>query len=206
MVSTPRSFRSRFARDSVLASRGKNLAEYGSSLSSTTLSRSRADSTCRSSRSGSLGSGLVATAAQKFITSDLVCHDWNRTSSLNDRHASGSIVLFPAGRICLAAVEDGSKPASAGVTNAFKFWVIESSIVDRDFRRKSVQCHLISHAHCNALDPRSSQLTSEYSFIETKPRRQCRLHRRLGHDRSLDMGGFLLLRTRIFLRPKPTEH
>lgn len=34
-------------------------------------------------------------------------------------------------------VEDGSKPAAAGVTSAFKFWVMLSSMEARDNRRKS---------------------------------------------------------------------
>lgn len=45
--STVRWFRIRFARDSVRASRGKNRAEYGSKRSSTTRSRSLADSVSR---------------------------------------------------------------------------------------------------------------------------------------------------------------
>ncbi|KAG5294907.1 hypothetical protein I7I48_11618 [Histoplasma ohiense] len=64
MRSTPRSFLSNIASDSVLASRGKNLAEYGSNRSSTTLSLSFADSPWRRRSSGSSGSGLVATPAQ----------------------------------------------------------------------------------------------------------------------------------------------
>ena len=39
-------------------------------------------------------------------------------------------------------VEDGSKPRWAGVRRAFRFCVIESSIVPRDIRRKSVKEHL----------------------------------------------------------------
>lgn len=34
-------------------------------------------------------------------------------------------------------VEVGSKPAAAGVMRAFRFWLMESSIVPRDIRRKS---------------------------------------------------------------------
>jgi hypothetical protein len=34
-------------------------------------------------------------------------------------------------------VEEGSKPAEAGVKSAFRFWVMESSIEDLEMRRKS---------------------------------------------------------------------
>lgn len=64
ICSTLRSLRIRCARDSVRASRGKNRAEYGSRRSSTTRSRSFADSVSLRIRSGSSGSGLVATPAQ----------------------------------------------------------------------------------------------------------------------------------------------
>lgn len=36
-------------------------------------------------------------------------------------------------------VEEGSKPRCAGVRRAFRFCVMESSIVLRDMRRKSVK-------------------------------------------------------------------
>ena len=42
-----------------------------------------------------------------------------------------------AGRVCLSAVDLGSNPAFDGVRSAFKFCVIESSMVPRDIRRKS---------------------------------------------------------------------
>jgi len=64
MFSTPLSCRIIAANRSVLGSLGKNLAEYGSSLSSTTLSLSLSLSTCLDTDSGSSGSGLVATDAQ----------------------------------------------------------------------------------------------------------------------------------------------
>ena len=41
------------------------------------------------------------------------------------------------GRVCLSAVDEGSKPAWAGVMRALRFWTIESSMVPRDNRRKS---------------------------------------------------------------------
>jgi hypothetical protein len=41
-------------------------------------------------------------------------------------------------------VESGSKPRWAGVSSAFKFCVIESSIVPRDMRKKSVKRLVIS--------------------------------------------------------------
>ena len=44
---------------------------------------------------------------------------------------------FSVGRVCLSAVEFGSKPAFDGVRSAFRFCVIESSMVLRDIRRKS---------------------------------------------------------------------
>lgn len=119
------------------ASRGKNLAEYGSNRSSTTRSRSLADSVCRSIRSGSSGSGLVATPAQYVSTSDLVCHDGNSTLSLNSWQDVGSITRPAFESVCRTAVEDGSKPSRAGVKSAFRFWVIESSIVDLERLRKS---------------------------------------------------------------------
>ena len=40
--------------------------------------------------------------------------------------------------ICRAAVDEGSKPAWAGVTRALRFWTMESSMVLRDNRKKSV--------------------------------------------------------------------
>lgn len=64
ICSTVRWFLTKAASDSVRASLGKNRPEYGSNRSSTTLSRSLADSVCRRTRSGSSGSGLVATPAQ----------------------------------------------------------------------------------------------------------------------------------------------
>lgn len=39
--------------------------------------------------------------------------------------------------VCRTAVDDGSNPSWAGVINAFKFCVIESSMVDLEIRRKS---------------------------------------------------------------------
>lgn len=39
--------------------------------------------------------------------------------------------------VCRVEVEEGSKPRSEGVRRALRFWVIESSIVLRERRRKS---------------------------------------------------------------------
>lgn len=64
ICSTVRSFRTKLASDSVRASRGKYRLEYGSKRSLTTRSCSLVVSTCRETRSGSSGSGLVATIAQ----------------------------------------------------------------------------------------------------------------------------------------------
>lgn len=36
-------------------------------------------------------------------------------------------------------VDEGSKPRWAGVSRAFRFCVIESSMVDREMRKKSVK-------------------------------------------------------------------
>lgn len=41
-------------------------------------------------------------------------------------------------------VELGSKPRCAGSRSALRFWVIESSVVPRDMRRKSREVGLIS--------------------------------------------------------------
>lgn len=64
ILSTPLSCLTTAANRSVLASRGKNRAEYGSSLSSTILCLSLSLSNCLKTASGSSGSGLVATDAQ----------------------------------------------------------------------------------------------------------------------------------------------
>lgn len=64
IFSTPLSCLITAASLSVLGSLGKNLAEYGSSLSSTILSLSLWLSTSLNTDSGSSGSGLVATDAQ----------------------------------------------------------------------------------------------------------------------------------------------
>ena len=64
ILSTMRSFRISEAKASVLASLGKYLPLYGSSLSFTIRSRALVSSTCRSTWSGSSGSGDVATPAQ----------------------------------------------------------------------------------------------------------------------------------------------
>jgi hypothetical protein len=58
---------------------------------------------------------------------------------LNDLHDRGSICRWPESRLWREEVEEGSKPEREGVRRAFRYWVIESSIVDRDMRRKSVQ-------------------------------------------------------------------
>lgn len=135
--STVRWFRTRLANDSVLASRGKKRAEYGSSRSLTTRSRSLANSVSRKMRSGSSGSGLVATPAQYVKTSERVCHDGNKTLSLKPWQVVGSIDFLVLESVWRTAVEDGSKPWRAGVISALRFWAIESSIVDRERRRKS---------------------------------------------------------------------
>ena len=44
---------------------------------------------------------------------------------------------LPRGSICRSAVDEGSKRDLDGVIRALRFWVIESSIVPRDIRRKS---------------------------------------------------------------------
>lgn len=62
--STPCSCRINIASCVVLGSVGKNLAEYGSSLSLTTLSLFFSSSAPRTTASGSSGSGLVVTSAQ----------------------------------------------------------------------------------------------------------------------------------------------
>ena len=48
------------------------------------------------------------------------------------------MALLPGSLVCRSAVDDGSKPACEGVTKAFKFCTIESSIVALDIRRKAV--------------------------------------------------------------------
>lgn len=50
---------------------------------------------------------------------------------------AGSRGRLPSGKICRSAVNDGSKRGLDGVIRAFRFCVIESSIVPRDSRRKS---------------------------------------------------------------------
>ena len=86
--------------------------------------------------SGSSGSGLIATKEQKLSISDLACHEGKRIVSWKVRHAPGSIRRL-SGRGPREAVDEGSKPAEAGVFNALRFWVIESSIELRDNLRKS---------------------------------------------------------------------
>ena len=56
--------------------------------------------------------------------------------SWNVRHAPVSIWRL-SGRVPREAVEEGSKPAEAGLFNALRFWVIESSIELLDNLRKS---------------------------------------------------------------------
>lgn len=70
-------------------------------------------------------------------TSDLVCHDGNNTLSLKVWQAAELIRELES--VCRTDVDDGSNPFWAGVINAFKFCVIESSMVDLESRRKSEQ-------------------------------------------------------------------
>ena len=67
---------------------------------------------------------------------DLVCQLGNSTLFLKFEHDSGFIRLLDA-LDPRCAVERGSKPSRAGVMSAFRFCVIESSIVPLDMRRKS---------------------------------------------------------------------
>jgi hypothetical protein len=52
-------------------------------------------------------------------------------------HEDGGICLGFGGRGARTEVDEGSKPAAAGVNSAFRFWVMESSIEALDMRRKS---------------------------------------------------------------------
>lgn len=139
IFSTARSCRISRARDCVRASRGKNRPEYGSSLSSMIRSRSRCFSSSKIAASGSSGSGLVATMPQYRSTSALAFHEGNSTLSLNDWHASGLICSANDFGVRVE-VDPGSKPLRDGVTRAFRFCVMESSIEDRDRRKKSEAC------------------------------------------------------------------
>lgn len=56
---------------------------------------------------------------------------------LNAWQEAGSRGRLPGGGIWRAAVEEGSKRVLEGVMRALRFWVMESSIVPRDIRRKS---------------------------------------------------------------------
>lgn len=62
---------------------------------------------------------------------------------MNSSHCAGGIERV--GPVSWRAdVDEASKPRWAGARRAFKFCVIESSIVERDIRRKSVQAACIS--------------------------------------------------------------
>jgi hypothetical protein len=70
------------------------------------------------------------------MTSDLACHEGNRTLSRNCRHDSGEICLS-AVRLMVVDAEDGSNASRDGFIKALRFDVMVSSIADRDTRRKS---------------------------------------------------------------------
>src|SRR5215472_13504736 len=89
--STIRSLLTKLASASVLASFGKYLALYGSSLSSTTLSRARSLSTARNRESGSSGSGEVATDAQYVRISERICQAGKSRWEVKVEQAEGSI-------------------------------------------------------------------------------------------------------------------
>lgn len=137
MPSTILSLRIKLANASVRASLGKYLAEYGSKRSSINLSRARASSVSRRIWSGSLGSGEVATPAQKLSTSERLCQLGNSTLSLKSRHFAAGNARLLAERAWRSAVELGSKGVAPGVARALRFWLIVSSTADRDIRRKS---------------------------------------------------------------------
>lgn len=68
--------------------------------------------------------------------------------------------------ICRTDVDDGSNPAWAGVIKAFRFCVIESSIVDLERRRKSgqekkSQCELVVGSHLHTANIPLSSLSSK---------------------------------------------
>lgn len=58
-------------------------------------------------------------------------------SSLKPEHAEESIVRALEGLVWRWEVVDGSKPDFEGVRRALRFWTMESSMADREIRKKS---------------------------------------------------------------------
>lgn len=110
---------------------------YGSNRSLTILSLSVRFHVSIAGSSGSLGSGDVATRVQYVKTSLRACQLGNRTASvkvLQDICGMGSRPLRLGWRV---EVEEGSKPRCAGVRRALRLVEMESSIWERERRRKS---------------------------------------------------------------------
>jgi hypothetical protein len=143
MPSTAFSFLSTLANISARLSCGKNLPEYGSNRSFTILSASFLLLASRSIKSGSSGSGLVATLVQYDITSLRVFQLGNNTPSINLVLVSRGIgcrerLLGKLERGFRIDVLEGSKGVVVlGVRRAFRFVDILSSMEARERRRKS---------------------------------------------------------------------
>jgi hypothetical protein len=71
-------------------------------------------------------------------TSERACQEENRTRDLKDWQEEEGIRLGVGVRGKGVLVEVGSKGAVEGVRSAFRFWVMLSSIEERERRRKSV--------------------------------------------------------------------
>lgn len=84
--------------------------------------------------------GNTYSFAKSKIVPDLVSHDGNSTLFLKFEHDSEFICL-PIARGLRCEVDLGSNPSLAGVTSAFRFCVMESSIAPLDIRRKSGGIH-----------------------------------------------------------------
>ncbi len=96
IFSIPLSCRIIAANRSVLASLGKNRAEYGSNLSSTTLSLSFSLSTCRNTDSGSsLGTGEVSDCLFKGFQGNKAFVPLDKDSHEKGRNRKGIVLTGP---------------------------------------------------------------------------------------------------------------
>lgn len=117
-------------------------------------------------------------------TSALAFHEGNSTLSLNDWHAPGLICSANDFGVRVD-VDPGSKPARDGVTRAFRFCVIESSIDDRDRRKKSEACQQAQFLQValHILSNRETvSHTTQRAGRKAKLRRKARQSGRLRHD------------------------
>lgn len=140
MSSTSSSMCTILASFSVRLSVTVNLAEYGSKRSFISRSCFSFVSSSRAARLGSCASGRPAISLQYCSTVDRDSHAGKSCALQNVSHSLTARPFVILGVRC--AVEDGSKATRDGVSNALRFWLMESSTADRESRRKSIIQHV----------------------------------------------------------------